>query len=101
MGEADTGQRIGSFSGGMGIAALFAFLAWLSFCALTMMMDPALAGSDYWAAVGERARSNPMIATFLALCLLGVLAGVLLMGRAVIGRPQRHAEPGAAADGGA
>ena len=100
VGGKDAGHRIGLFSVWAASTAFCAFVAWGSFSLLSMMMNPALSGADYWAAVRERAQANPAVTAFLVLGSVGMLFGVVLMGRAVIGRPQRNAEPGAAPDTG-
>jgi hypothetical protein len=48
------------------------------------MMNPALAGADYWAAVRERAQANPVVTVFLLLCSIGTIYGVMQMRRALI-----------------
>jgi hypothetical protein len=83
--ERDAGDRIGAFSIGLALAALCAFLAWLSFGALTMMANPE---DDFWALVRERAQSNPALAVVLVLCCAGALFGAVLMCRAALGKRQ-------------
>lgn len=93
-------SRIVAFTLGMAVTSLFALFAWLSFRLLTMMMNPDLVGTDYWATVGDRAGTNPGLAMFLGFCCLGVVGGVILMVKAVVVRPQKHNEPVTAADRG-
>jgi hypothetical protein len=73
-------------------------LAWLSFALLTAMMNPALVGADYWQAVRDRAQGNPAVTLFLVLCCAGVLLGVGIMVRALIGARRQDAEPPAVPD---
>jgi predicted metal-binding membrane protein len=87
-GEDETGRRIGLFCVGGSVAALSAFVALGVFSVATMMMNPALEGSEYWAEVGTRlagdaALSVTMVAAGFVACL-----GVAVMIRAALG-PRR------------
>ena len=91
MGELTSGRRIWLLISGVTLTALGCFLAWTSFAFLTAMMNPALEGADYREAIRERVQANPTVTTFLVLCCVGVLLGVVLMGNAIVGRSRRHA----------
>jgi hypothetical protein len=83
---ARTGNRVGLFCVGIGITAFFGFLAWFSFALATMMMDPALRGRDYWAAVGDRLGSDLTLTTMMVVSGLLAGTGLVIMVRAVMRR---------------
>jgi hypothetical protein len=84
----DAGDRIGAFCVGLSVAALCAFLAWLSFGLLIMLANPDDPDGGSWALVRERAEANPALIAFLVLCCAGALFGAALMCRAALGRPR-------------
>jgi hypothetical protein len=100
VGETDTGHRMGSFVVGLAITMCSAFSTWFVFLLLTMKMNPALAGNDYWVEVRERAVSNLPITVLLGMCCFGVLVGLVTMGRAAVRRHQKLEKPGATAEDG-
>ena len=72
-------KLISALSVGSAVATVCGVFAWLSFSALTMMMNPDLAGEAYWSTVRSRAASDPVTASAAALFGIGSAAGVALM----------------------
>jgi hypothetical protein len=83
MAERPAPRPILSFCAGLALAALCGFLAWFSFVFLTLKMNPALVGADYWAEVRDRAQENPAITSFLVLSVGGALLGFTRMARSL------------------
>ena len=94
MNDGIASRRIASFCAGAGLTALCGFLAWISFALLTAMMNPALAGADFWAAVRDRAVENPEVIAFLALCCAGTVLGLCLTVRSLAWPRRKPAAPG-------
>jgi hypothetical protein len=84
--ENKTGDRIGLFCMGGALTAFFSFVAWFTFAIVTMAMNPALGGRDYWATVGERFENNSVLAVIVCLSCLIASSGVVIMARAILSR---------------
>ena len=82
MGISTADERISSFCAWLGVSVCSAFLGGLIFIMQTLMMNPA---ANYWATVLERAQSDLFMTTLFGLSCIGVIVGVVLMLRAIIG----------------
>jgi hypothetical protein len=87
-----TAQRVSLFCVGGAVTAPSAFLAVFAFNLATMMMNPALQGTEYWEAVRERLESGPTLLGLMVTGSVGAVVGLVLMGRAIFG-PFRAASP--------